>query len=80
MEKSLYFKEYKFKLSMGENNNKKIRKYFELVESKNASQNLRNALKALFKWKCLSLNAYIRKIKLYLKFNLIFYIMKLEII
>ena len=56
MEKSLHFKEYKFKLSMGENNNKKMRKYFELVESKNASQNLRNALKALFKWKCLSLN------------------------
>ena len=66
---------------MGENNNKKMRKYFELVESKNASQNLRNALRALLKWKCLHLNAYIRKIKLYLKFNLIiFYIMKLEII
>lgn len=65
---------------MGENNNKKMRKYFELVESKNASQNLRNTLRALLKWKCLSLNAYIRKIKLYLKFNLIFYIMKLEVI
>ena len=30
-------------------------------------QNLRDALKTLFKWKCISLNTYIRKIKLYLK-------------
>ena len=71
MKKSLHFKEYKFKWSMGKNN--KIRKCFELFESKYASQNLRNALKELFKWKCLSLNAYIRKIKLYLKFNFLYY-------
>ena len=58
---------------MGKNNNKKIRKCFELFESKYASQNLRNALKELFKWKCLSLNAYIRKIKLYIKFNFLYY-------
>ena len=41
---------------------REIFKYFKLNENKNTTyQNLWDAVKAVLRWKCIALNAYIRK-------------------